>query len=59
MKLEKAIEILEEDKNWDYEGVSEDLENALQLGIEALKRVKSIRIGGKPDKYTILPGETP
>jgi len=32
--------------------------DALKLDIEALRRVKSLRLTGKPDRYSILPGET-
>jgi hypothetical protein len=35
-----------------------DLPDALKLGIEALKRVKSLRASGKPDRWSILKGET-
>ena len=43
MTPEKAIEILLLNKNGSYEGSIADLENANQLGIEALLRVVGIR----------------
>ena len=43
MKIEMAIVILELSKNMDFEGCSDDLEAAHQLGIEALKRLQDNR----------------
>ncbi len=58
MKLDKAIEILELDKNCDYEGSSADLEAALQLGIEAMKRLREHRTEHIDITFRALPSET-
>jgi len=57
MKLDKAIEILEEilndeESEWDLDGKS-----ALHLGIEALKRVKAGRPAPPSLAFITLPGE--
>jgi len=58
MKIEKAIEILEaRQRNTPSMGY-EDLRDANQLGIEALKRLAFIRINGYPESLFPLPGET-
>ncbi len=55
MKPGEAIEILKLDKKCEYEGPGVKLEDALQLGIEALEDVLKDRIGS----FTILlPSET-
>ena len=63
MTLDKALKILtiHNDHNPDFTDV--ERREAHQLGIEALGRVKSLRIGkpgiqGRPDRFSILPGET-
>jgi len=58
MNLQKAIEILEKvpaniNNPWDF-----DQQNALKLGIEALKRLKVGRRAGHPYFTAKLPGET-
>lgn len=61
MKIEKAIGILEKiihyDFNYDYNQVKAN--QALQLGIEALKDKKYQRITDYPENQSLLPGETP
>jgi len=58
MELEKAIVVLGLDKTSDFVGAGRELEDALQLGIEALKYIKDFRltVDGKPIYQ--LPGET-
>lgn len=65
MTIDKAIEILKLDKTCDFGGDADELEDAIQLGIEALKRVKAQRgpLGGTFDLGGVigtlgLPGET-
>ena len=58
MKIERAIEIKKLYLAHSDQYYHQDLDDAIQLGIEALKRIKSLRLTGKPDKYSILPGET-
>ncbi len=59
MTLEKAIEIL----NLAHAGVisiqSKDYQDAVKLGIEAMKRVEDMRISPCTTADEILPGETP
>jgi len=43
MTLDKAFELLELDKNCGFEGAPADLEQAHQIGIEGLQRIKDIR----------------
>jgi len=56
MKIDKAIEILKELKR----GLVADEEDAIQLGIEALKSVKQDRVLKLqlPGRLIPLPGET-
>jgi len=42
MAIDEAIKILELEKTCDFEGESQDLDDALQLGIEALKAIKAL-----------------
>ena len=58
MNIEKAIEILYLSKEPEFEGDSNDFYEAIQLGIEALKRVQRTRPGYLYAKATRLPGET-
>jgi len=58
MKLEKAIEILNLILGDQPSNFQEDDEDALKLGIEALKRVQLQRTHGGVITETMLPGET-
>ncbi len=55
MVIDEAVSILKLDKDCEYEGPGKDLEDALQLGIEALERIKDNRRGTFAIK---LPSET-
>lgn len=57
MKLEKAIEILGTYRDEGEADLAEDLDSALTLGIEALKKLQVIR--GYPHNQwkQLLPGE--
>ena len=55
MKLDKAIEILDCILDDDYDPKDQEVDEAIKLGIEALKREQSNR----KDTFSIpLPGET-
>ena len=59
MKIDKAINILD---RYQVEGEAPcggALDDALKLGIEALKVIKKIRHYPFPDEILKLPGETP
>jgi len=58
MKIDEAIEILEElvDDSWSYMETEEN--SAAKLGIEALKRLKHERAVRIPFWANQLPGET-
>lgn len=58
MKLEKAIEILNQVKNDTCTNLVDDDLDAVQLGIEALKAWKEIRRDPDVTCAPILPGET-
>lgn len=58
MTLDKAIEILKEDLVMLFEGDTDDLHDARQLGIEALKREQSNRGYCLSNPKRLLPGET-
>lgn len=58
MKIDKAIEILTLDRTCDFEGDANDLEAALQLGIEALKYIERLRSIFYTSVIPPLPGET-
>ena len=58
MKIERAIEILELDIKMEFEGCSDEIEAALRLGIEALKRLQDNRKDPEFDHWVLLPGET-
>ena len=58
MSLEEAIEILTLSKTCAYEGDSKDLEDAHQLGIEAMKRTSQRRENLSWKFEPLLPGET-
>jgi len=58
MTLEEAIKILG-DSCWDYIPEEEmDIRDAVQLGIEALKRINAWRDNNDEDLLWDLPGET-
>ena len=58
MKIDKAIEILIDDKTNLLRCSVTELREAKQLGIEALKRVEAARVKGTIWDYSLLPGET-
>ena len=58
MKLDKAIEILQEHIEWCKEAHEADICSATRLGIEALKAIKAMRHYPFPDEILQLPGET-
>lgn len=58
MKLEKAIEILNQDLTWTYPAKFNDLQDAMKLGSEALKEVKRARKGDPALDGELLPSET-
>ncbi len=58
MNIPEAIEILTVLESRSINNSRMAKKDALALGIEALKRVESHRLHGKPDRYSILPGET-
>ncbi len=58
MTIDEAVEILTLDKALEFEGSALDLEDALQLGIEALKRVKLLRTSASYPHDKLLYGET-
>ena len=58
MKIDKAIETLNEDINHPTAQFMPDLQEAQKLGIEALKRVKEARTRVYFITRTPLPGET-
>ena len=57
MKLERAIEVLKEGSELSQPWLLKDYEAALQLGIEALKRVDECRLADHTIKEDLLPGE--
>jgi hypothetical protein len=59
MQIPKALELNKESEQSLRKHKFIDHADAIQLGIEALKRVKELRVSGKPDRYSILPGEDP
>lgn len=59
MRLEKAIEVLNDIKDSGIDAGHYDAEEAIELGIEALKEIEQIRLEGKPHYLDLLPGETP
>ena len=58
MKIEKAIEILQNELNHGFRCGYEDLNDAQKLGIEALECILKIRHHPFPDEVLQLPGET-
>jgi len=58
MKIEKAIEILEEFRISDPGEDFQDIDDALKLGTEALKAVKDARANNYYTPIATMPGET-
>ncbi len=58
MKIDKAIGTLDRDLRPLFEFLHRDYYKALELGIEALKRVKDMRTSPCTTSDEILPGET-
>lgn len=58
MTLEKAIEILEEEIAGMVKAGGGDWDDAILLGIEALKRVRDYKKAHIGLHYTPMPGET-
>lgn len=58
MTLDEAIEILNLSKEPDFEGDSNDFYKALQLGLEALKRINAERRNNASLYNYELDGET-
>ena len=57
ISIEEAIKAMELDKTCDFEGDQQILEAALQLGIEALEKLKKSRHYKLPSSAILLPGE--
>jgi hypothetical protein len=58
MTLSKAIEILTEATNRQLPPTLQDLDDAMKLGIEALRRIKRSRKATNSEDWQLLPGET-
>lgn len=58
MYIAKAIEILSSYKAGSYEDTGPDLDDALDLGIDALKFIEENRGQGAGSVPRLLPGET-
>lgn len=58
MTIDEAIRILTADKSDEVATDMEDIDGALQLGIEALRRIKNIRVIELDPELHHLPGET-
>lgn len=58
MKVEKAIEILQEDIKKTWHGEPDTLTEAEALGVEALKRLRVLRGMPNQNPNILLPGET-
>ena len=58
MTIDKAIEELTKQLGPKYSTPHTDFHNAIKLGIEALKRIKSLRTNMGSQKFWQLPGET-
>lgn len=59
MTIDEAIKILTLMGTPDFQGHTEDILTARQLGIEALKFTKNLRDTAYITKLHLLPGETP
>lgn len=58
MKLDEAIEILQEDVDSQDTGEPSKYADACKLGIEALKMLKRMKEFGLINETSLLPGET-
>ena len=58
MHIDKAIKNLRAGRKDCGMIPPEEYTATIDLATEALKRVKSLRVSGKPDRWSILPGET-
>lgn len=58
MKRDKAIEILALPDPWPQKFSKDDLKDAINLGMEALKLYKTIKADGLRAEDFLLPGET-
>ena len=58
ISIPEAIKTLKYFIKYPDKSIGDDELDSMRLGIEALKRVKETRPGGKLTQYTILPGET-
>lgn len=58
MKIDEAIRILIADKSDEVATEMEDIDGALQLGIEALKHIQYLRRHIVQRTSMLLPGET-
>ncbi|MBA7592702.1 hypothetical protein ES708_34895 [subsurface metagenome] len=58
MNLDKAIEILENERKEHHSFSTDVIGQAQQLGIEALKRLKHYRVHMIGPNFKQLPGET-
>lgn len=58
ISIDKAIEVLKRLKEGGEATIQEDIADACQLGIEALKREKEYRLTRGNRTFDLLPGET-
>jgi hypothetical protein len=58
MRLDEAIQILHKYEMLEYDGEGKDLDEAVQLGIEALKAIRNKRQDPWNGPILSLPGET-
>ncbi|MBA7716811.1 hypothetical protein ES703_125889 [subsurface metagenome] len=58
MKLEKVIEILENDYSFFSSPYTSDLSKAQRVGIEAIKELQWLRSCQASNAHELLPGET-
>ena len=58
MNITKALEILDLEISCDFDGNEQDRQDAVKLGIEALREVRKSRMGGPLLDGELLPGET-
>ena len=59
MKLDKAIKVIENILDSVEPGDPQEEQDALELGIEALKRIRDIHARHPDVTFNLLPGETP
>ena len=59
MKIDKAIEILREWQEDHLTRMTPDFDDALKLGVEALKSIQLLRNRLDASYVNLLPGETP